>query len=293
MRAKSFCPGHITGFFSIEDGEATILKRGSTGAGFCVELGARADVVLAESSGRNITISINGEKSDAPVTRTAMKHILDRKDLDVLVKIDTDLPQGQGFGMSSAGTFAASLALCHAMSLNEERERALRATHDAEVRHSTGLGDAVAQNLGEFVVRTAPGIPPYGEVRRFDLEAEIIFCIMDAPIKTSQILQDRMSRARIMEEGRKSLAALGENITFDNFMDISWSFAKSTGLASPKLAEIVNQIHEAEIGRASMSMLGNTVFATGDMKELAGLLGGHGELIKTRIDRRGGARLLI
>ena len=39
-RVKAYCPGHITGIFTVEDQDPNILKKGSRGVGFCTELGA-------------------------------------------------------------------------------------------------------------------------------------------------------------------------------------------------------------------------------------------------------------
>ena len=293
MKARAFCPGHVTGFFSIEDSGPIILKKGSTGAGFCLKLGAYAEVLIHDSKDKSIQILLNEKPSPAPVTMTALEDILGDSEKEVIVKISTELPHGQGFGMSAAGTFAAAMALSHALTLEDERNKALRATHSAEVKHHTGLGDAVAQNLGNFVVRTKPGVPPFGEAKRYDFDAELIFCTIDKPIKTSQVLKIPEMREKITGSGRSCMSQFMSDISFSNFMDISWKFTRETGLAGQSVIEAVSSVHESGIGKASMSMLGNTVFATGDTREIANCLGSYGELIKTKIEGRGGVRLLV
>ncbi|HUU07091.1 MAG TPA: sugar kinase, partial [Thermoplasmata archaeon] len=43
MRARAFCPGHITGFFEICRAD-NLLASGSRGGGLCTSLGALSDV---------------------------------------------------------------------------------------------------------------------------------------------------------------------------------------------------------------------------------------------------------
>ena len=72
---KAYCPGHITGIFTVEDSDPDVLKKGSRGLGFCTELGAVSEISFRTGTGI-LDISINGEPSEAPVTRKALEHML-------------------------------------------------------------------------------------------------------------------------------------------------------------------------------------------------------------------------
>ena len=46
LRGIGFCPGHVTGFFSIHDGDKNPLKNGSRGAGVALNSGVMVNTVL-------------------------------------------------------------------------------------------------------------------------------------------------------------------------------------------------------------------------------------------------------
>ncbi|MBA3046153.1 MAG: hypothetical protein KKH41_01245 [Candidatus Thermoplasmatota archaeon] len=282
---KAFCPGHVTGFFVIEDGAIIPEKRGSRGAGFCTELGAVADVTLAENE---TIIYFGDEPVVAPVTRRALDLFAPGKFMTV--KIEHQLPMGQGFGMSAAGTFAACLAAAVELSIQDPKYAALKVTHLAEVENKTGLGDAVAQSVGGFVHRLEPGIPPHGEMERLNIETrEAVFCVLGTPISTSGVLTSPDTRARIRDSGEICLRDF-ENIPgFDEFVDISWIFARDTGLATEKMIKVLDSL--GSMGKGSMVMLGNTIFAFGDADAIEKKFTGWGKVIRCMVAENGARTL--
>ena len=98
----------------------------------------------------------------APVTRLALKYLIGNNSLGITVKTRLDLPMGQGFGMSAAGSLSACHAVAKICGLSESD--ALRASHFAEVRLGTGLGDVISSFFGGFEIRKTPGIPPWGMI---------------------------------------------------------------------------------------------------------------------------------
>jgi len=50
LRGNGFCPGHITGFFTIHDEGSNVLKKGSRGAGVNLSLGVMSMVALVRSN---------------------------------------------------------------------------------------------------------------------------------------------------------------------------------------------------------------------------------------------------
>jgi pantoate kinase len=280
---RGYCPGHVTGFFAIEDGAAAPEKKGSRGAGFCIELGAVSDVTVEQ--GNEIQIYFGEIEDSAPVTRRALEILVPAKRA-ITARIVHQAPMGQGFGMSAAGTFATCLATAVEMGIQDPKYAALRATHIAEVENKTGLGDAVAQSVGGFVQRLEPGIPPYGELEILKFpQKEVVFCILGQPISTSSILSDQEMRARIRESGNICLRDFENVPGFDEFVDISWMFARDSGLATEKMAKVLGSLNG--IGKGSMVMLGNTIFAFGDAAAIEAKFKGCGTVIRSRTASNG------
>ncbi|MCK5024195.1 MAG: hypothetical protein KAR56_01100 [Thermoplasmata archaeon] len=281
---KTFCPGHITGLFSIEDSSPIKEKKGSVGIGFCIQLGATAEVNV--SDGEGITIFLNEIEAEAPVTRRAIEIMVPDLDKAVEVKIEHEVPTGQGFGMSAAGTFAACLAFAIMLEIPDPKHAALRATHLSEIKHRTGLGDAVAQSVGGFVHRIEPGIPPHGEFRRIDFQAEeVLLCILGDPIKTSEILAAREKRSLIQESGHARLYDCENSLDLASFISSSWAFATDAGLATDAMKKAIDSIKGS--GHGSMAMLGNSIFAFGDVDALENILKDHGQVFRTNICQNG------
>ena len=162
-------------------------------------------------------------------------------DKAIEVKIQHEVPTGQGFGMSAAGTFSTCLALAVELSIPDPKYAALRATHISEVEHHTGLGDAVAQSVGGFVHRIEPGIPPHGEFEKLNFRAEeVVLCVLGDPIKTSIILSNGEQRHRIRESGHACLRDCEHGLDLAAFISSSWIFARDAGFATDK-----KKIHQA------------------------------------------------
>jgi len=281
---KAFCPGHITGLFAIEDSAPTMEKRGSVGIGFCIELGATADIVVRDGTG--LTISINGVEGAAPVTHRAIEIMVPDLDRAVEIGIEHDVPTGQGFGMSAAGTFAACLALAVELNIPDPKYAALHATHISEVENHTGLGDAVAQSIGGFVHRIEPGIPPHGEFEKLNFRTkEVVVCVLGDPIKTSSVLANGEQRYRIRESGHAHLRDCENGLDLASFISSSWVFARDAGLATDRMKKVIDEI--GGIGQGSMVMLGNSIFAFGDVEALERALEPHGQVFRTGICQNG------
>ena len=277
----AFCPGHITGFFTIDISDPDPLKRGSRGAGFCVEAGATASVRVQESSETIIDVKVDGMASEAPVTKQGIGLLLPEGKWNVKADIRLDAPVGQGLGMSAAGTFAACLALAATVRMPEPKANALRVTHIAEVESGTGLGDAVAQSVGGFARRRREGIPPFGTLERINWEPEdVVVCVLDPPLSTTSIISSAEKRNEINKAGSRCLAIFSERRGVSDFLQLSWRFANETGLATEKVKEALGSIRG--LGEGSMVMLGNAIFAFGDTAAMADQLTAFGRVIRTR-----------
>ena len=249
-RARAFAPAHITGFFvphRVDDP----LRSGSYGAGIAVDLGAHADVEMDDSG--EIRISMPFGRAD--VTERAVKLALRETGSNMGVRADLalQLPIGQGFGMSGAGTLAVTMALAEL--LGKSGEDALRWAHTAEIVSGTGLSDVIGSYYGGLVIRKKPGLPPYGEIERMEADAEIRCMIIGEPISTKEFLASADESA-IRKAGMASLKRLEEKPSLKTFMIESRRFAESLDLSPELLRRIPEGFHGSQV------MLGNSIFFT-------------------------------
>jgi pantoate kinase len=304
-RAAAFAPGHVTGLFSIHDEAPELEKRGSRGAGFSLARGVASFVTVEPAAAMEIEIALNKETQDAPVTREAITNLLrsavkdariplnkdapkgSKARIRVTVQSDVQLPVSQGFGMSAAGALSAAMALAKCLRMG--RSDALRAAHAADVQTRGGLGDVIGASVGGFEIRTAPGLPPYGAIMRFVGYGDCVLCVVGEKLETKSVLSDAAKRASVNAAGERALAALLKGPTLDAFLAQSQQFARESGLLSP---EMERAMHAARPhGAASMSMLGNSLFAFGNTRRLADALAPFGEVTTCAVDEAG-ARLV-
>jgi len=282
---KAYCPGHITGIFTVEDSDPDVLKKGSRGLGFCTDLGAISEISFRAGTGV-LDININGDLSEAPVTIRALEHMLPKLSLDMGIDIHLQAHMGQGFGMSAAGTFATCLAAATYLNLFNPFIIALRATHIAEVELGAGLGDAIAQSKGGFVHRMAPGVSSMSNAISLtndtQNDTEVIFCILGEELSTKSIIQDPEMKKKISREGARCLAEWKKKPDLDNFLSLSKKFAENTTLLTSEMSEIL--LKASDMCQGSMVMLGNSIFTIGDdIPQIEKVLAGHGKIIRTRI----------
>jgi len=280
---RAFCPGHITGFFAVDENSAEPLRQGSVGVGFCVETGAVASVSVQRSERPDVKIDFDGAARSAPVTEHAVNSLLPDGGWSVNADLRFQAPLGQGFGMSAAGTYAACLAL--AEMVGRTRDDALAATHRSEIHHRTGLGDAIAQSVGGFVQRDRAGIPPHGSVKKLDIDpVDVVVCLLDTGVDTASVLGSPDIVENINDVGKRCMNEFIKKPDLENFIARSWMFATETGLATTEIERIIGSI--SGIGKGSMIMLGNGVFAFGDADALQTVLKDFGQVIRTKISTR-------
>ncbi len=280
--ARAFCPGHITGFFEICRAK-DLLSTGSRGAGLCLSLGATSTVSLVDSSTQSIEVSLNGKVSRAEVTKEAVSRVLGRRKNIVSIATTLDLPVSQGFGMSAAGALSASLATCAI--LREPRRKAFEAAHIAEIVRGGGLGDVSALYAGGITVRTKPGLPPIGKVIRIDGRPDLVLCVVGRRMLTKSVLSDPKKQKAINSFGSKRVDELLRKPTVERLMRSSRSFALESGLATNKTLEAMDAA--SKFGMASMSMLGNSVFAIGETDALERVLSDFGKTFRCSVDLTG------
>jgi pantoate kinase len=302
MPTSAFAPGHVSGVFAVHDDAPDLLHKGSRGVGWSVDQGATATVTPRPStnathapatSNARSTIRIGGAPSDARVTRRALEILTPGKHWDVDLRLD--LPVGQGFGMSAAGTLATCLAVAYEAGLDPEQ--ALEAAHQAEVASATGLGDAVGSWFGAGEIRIKPGCPPAGWAMRVEppQDTRFLFCVLGQAIPTPNVIRDATWKAKTRELGDPlvdRVLAAGRPMAWSMLLDASAEFSQRLGLM-PDAMRILGASLPPGI-RWGQSMLGNTLWATGRPDALAQArprMAQAGQLIECGVDLHGARRV--
>lgn len=286
LRACAFVPGHVTGFFEIHDRARDIKQRGSRGVGICLSKGVHTILEVSTSEKQKIEVFINEKGCSAPVTKFTVKKIVGHKPLKVRVLSELELPQGQGFGMSGAGALSVSLALAKALDLDLSINELVCIAHEAEITCGTGLGDVMPQSIGGVVIRKKEGCLPYGIVENIETrDVEIVLCVIGKELSTKDIITDNNHRKRINEHGKECLDWFNRNPNLEEMMRLSHKFSKNTELLSKELEDAIMAANK--FGMASMSMLGNSIFAVGDTDGLISELKNFGDVYICSVDRKG------
>lgn len=252
MSNSVFVPGHITGFFEIENHDIS-LKNGSCGAGFLLSQGVRTTVCESDK----LVIDVNQGDS------TVIDEVLSIMEIDDDFKItqDIQLPIGAGFGTSAASALSLALAINEFLDLKYPKELCGQIAHMAEINLGGGLGDVIAQTGHGLVLRTQPGAPGVGEIRSFEHDIYVAWKTF-GEIETSEIINDPAHKEVISDVGLKYLEFFEEKSSLVNFLDFSYRFATETELMSDEVRELVDYFNSSDnILGSSMAMLGNTAFA--------------------------------
>ena len=252
MSNSVFVPGHITGFFTIEDHDIT-LKKGSCGAGFLMSRGVRTTI----SDSDELEIDVN--QGDSTVIDEVLKIM--EIDTDFKVTQDIQLPIGAGFGTSAASALSLTLALNEFLDLGYSTELCGQIAHMAEVNLGAGLGDVIAQTGYGLVLRVEPGAPGIGKIKSFEHDVFIAWKTFGG-IETSSIIRNPHRHQVISDAGLKYLEYFEEKPSLKNFLDFSNRFSNETKLMSDEVKNLVDYFNSRpDILGSSMGMLGNTVFA--------------------------------
>ena len=289
LESSAFCPGHVTAFFEPVD-HPDPFKRGSRGAGLCLSLGVKTRVKARLGRKQNVRVYLNRQEVPAPTTKLAVERAIGGAAFEVIVQSEVQLPTSQGFGMSAAGALSAALAVNEALDLGMSHTRVVAIAHAAETEARTGLGDVVPASLGGMDVRLEPGAPPHAMVRRIAAEGDLLLAVLGPPMPTRAVLADAAKVKAIGESGRRCVKEFAKAPSLDHLFRLGKQFSVESGLAVGKVREAIEAA--APYGSCSMSMLGNSVFATGQIEPLDALFKGMGaQRYRCKVDSRG-ARLL-
>jgi pantoate kinase len=253
--ATAFVPGHVTGFFSPhphDDPE----RAGSRGAGVALSDGVRVTVRRADGDDAP-RITLDGEDLRMAAVETVLSGlgVADR----ARVVAESTPPLGTGFGVSGAMALGAALAANRAFACERSANALVTLAHRAEVVAGTGLGDVVAQARGGVPIRLDPGAPAYGRLDAVPARARVEYLTL-GDLSTAAVLAGDTDG--LVTAGEDALSRLVDRPTLRTLADESRRFAERTGLVTDRIAPVLSAVDEAG-GRASVAMLGETVFALG------------------------------
>ena len=257
MTATAFAPGNISGVFKIvRDDDPRRMH--SLGMGFTVSHGVTATVSGAPAT----EVAFNGEVFGFATVRHVVEALSSRP---VKVALESTLPLSGGFGLSGASALATAYALDAGFGLGLDDRALGMAAHVAEVTHLTGLGDVCGQFHGGCLAKLVPGDPLAAVA--LPVAERAVFYRYFSPIRTREIIGDRVHAARINTAADAAIADIGSLAdrgisAFGEYVTVAKRFSVESGLLRhPEVRRIIAEVETAG-GAASMIMLGNAVFST-------------------------------
>lgn len=274
---RAFSPGHISGYFRRVEGRDP-ASTGSLGGGVvisegviaCAEPGTDTRVVVQRQDYQGQIIS---ESTGSP----PVEYALERLGVQARITTSCRLPIGAGFGMSAAAILSSVTAANELLGLGLSPKEIAASAHESEVVHRTGLGDVAACQGGGFVVRKNPGIQ--AEINRFFPEGCTLYAVSFGPISTPEVLGSPDAMARVAEAFPQDHPGSVQDI-----FSFSRRFSEASGLITPEVRKVLDTCDRQGIP-ASMTMLGNGVFAAG--KNAGATLAGFGEVYELTVARTG------
>ena len=117
----------------------------------------------------------------------------------------------------------------------------------------------------------------------------MLLCTIGPPMLTKSVLKDKDKAAKISDEGHKCVEDFRKDPRLERLFSIGREFSVRTGLAGDRMIEAIDAC--APYGKAGMSMLGNSVFCTGNLDILGTILRQYGGTYRCDVDALG-SRLL-
>jgi pantoate kinase len=269
--AKAFAPAGISSFFEIcdttADGKpiADSEQVGARGGGFVIQKGVTTEVLISEAKASNVSVFINGRLApEAETTITVAQMLLGRASQtnDVIIKHEVDVPIGAGFGSSAAGALSTSLALSKVLGLKLTYNQLGRIAHAAEIKCKTGLGTVGPIMLGGCILTVEPGAPGIGIIDRIPISADyVIVAGVFGSIPTKKVLSSPRKREMVNLWGRKTLEAILDEPSLENFLSRCLEFAEKTGFMTERVRQLVRLAEKAGAIGAAQNMVGEAVHA--------------------------------
>ena len=267
--AKAFAPAGISSFFEICDIDkngnpiSDLTRVGARGGGFGLQKGVLTQVTVSEAKKPCINVFINGKHApEAETTITVIQTLLSKtgKTHDVAVNHKIEVPIGAGFGTSAGGALTAGLALSKALDLPLTYNQIGKIAHVAEVQCKTGLGTVGPLMLGGCILTLEPGAPGISVIDRLPLSPDYaIVAGVFGRTPTKQVLLSAEKRFEVNRYGRKTLEAILDEPSVENFLARCLEFAEKTGFITPRLKQLVKLAEKAGAVGSAQNMVGEAV----------------------------------
>lgn len=252
----AFSPGHISGYFKPVHGKSTD-ETGSTGAGIVISEGVTALVKTAHDTSVEITMADSrGLVIERIPGSPPIESLLKMLGVTAGVITRCSLPISAGFGLSAAALTATSLAANRVFSLGLSTKECTGFAHKAEIIHKTGLGDIAACQGGGIDCRTGPGIN--AGITRLTGHFPCIYAVNFGPLPSPGILGSPTA----MEQVTRAYPGTCPG-SIEELLLLSRDFSEKSGLITPDVRKALDLCDKAGV-QASMTMLGNGIFATGE-----------------------------
>lgn len=249
---QAYCPASLSFIFKVCP-DTIPLNMGSVGVGCTVNKGVKVHVQKSDVT----KILFNQTSLTFPTVSSVVKKITQTP---VSVSISSTLPLAYGFGISGASALATAFALDEYLKLSYKPLQLIEIAHVCEIENKTGLGSVATQITGGFLLKEKPGIPT--KVRHLPLVGQKIFAAVIGRIETPTVLCDEKRLIRVNAVAKKSLAAISstQQISLAEILDISFLFAKESGLLTRSVAGIIESVRSTG-GHATMAMIGEVVLS--------------------------------
>ena len=120
----------------------------------------------------------------------------------------------------------------------------------------SGLGDVIGSFYGGFEIRTKPGAPGVGEIKKIDSNSSVIIACF-SPISTKKFIDENL--AVINGLGGKMVSKLVQTIDYNEFQDMSVEFAKYVKVMTPKMNSVISELNSIGV-KCGVALFGETVF---------------------------------
>lgn len=251
---RAYCPGSVSFIFKVCP-NANLTKMGSVGIGCTLDKG-----VTVEAQKHNTNrIFLNDRLVKIPTVEDVVK-ILSTSSIRLDIK--TSLPLGFGFGISSASSIAAAYAINRLFDLKKNKIELDTIAHICEIKNKTGLGSVGTQVTGGFLFKKKAGLPVVAQ--SFPFNSKKIYAIFIGKILTPSILKEKQIISQINKAADMAISEIlrKKQITMEKIIDISYRFAKRSGLLTDKEVEEVIEKIKREGGCATMTMLGKVIISS-------------------------------
>ncbi|MFB5645695.1 MAG: pantoate kinase [Nitrosopumilaceae archaeon] len=259
MRGLAFCPAHITGFFKADVEQIEPEKMGSLGAGFSIKDGVTTKANVKYSDENQFEIKTTGyEAENTDVSEFVIKEFqkISEKKFHCKVVHDISIPIGYGLGCSGAVALSLAYALNQALETKLSKEDIGRIAHNAEVSCKTGLGDVIGSFYGGFEIRTKPGAPGIGSLKKINTDSSVIIACF-SPVSTKKFIDENL--AVINGLGGKMVSKLVQTNDYNEFQDMSVEFAKYIKVMTPKMDSVISELNNIGV-KCGVALFGETIF---------------------------------